>query len=132
MKVVEVRIIFEFLSKLKLNKFEKDTRIAILKNYTEMFTPYKEQEAKMEELKKKIFTDDDLKSIQEAVENKTNLSQDLINKNTEYNSVLTSLFDSECDIKITKVSEEKFVEGLANSDIDFTPIDIVRLKPIFE
>lgn len=132
MKVVEVRIIFEFLSKLKLNKFEKEVRIALLKNYTEMYTVYKEQEAKMEELKKKIFTDDDLKSIQESIENKTSLSQDLINKNTEYNSVLSSLFDSECDIKITKVSEEKFVEGLANSDIDFTPIDIVRLKPIFE
>ena len=132
MKVVEVRIIFEFLSKLKLNKFEKEVRIALLKNYTEMYTVYKEQEAKMEELKKKIFTEDDLKAFQEALENKKGLSQDLINKNNEYNSVLSSLFDSECDIKVTKISEDKFVEGLVESDTDFTPIDIIRLKPIFE
>lgn len=132
MKVVEVRIIFEFLSKLKLNKFDKETRLAVLKNYTEMFTCYKEQETKMEELKKKIFTEKDLLNIQSSIENKVPLTKELIDKNNEYNTILSELFDSECDIKITKISEENFTNGLSDSDVEYTPLDIVRLKPILK
>ena len=132
MKVVEVRIIFEFLSKLKLNKFTKDVRIAVLKNYTELFTAYKEQETKIEELKKKVFSEEDLMAIQESIENKLPLSKELLDKNNEYNSVLTELFESEYDIKITKISEEDFANCLADSEVEFTPLDIVRLKPILK
>lgn len=57
MKAVEVRFIFNFLSNLKLNKLSKETRVAVLKNYTILHTKVKEYDDKIEELRKKIFTD---------------------------------------------------------------------------
>lgn len=132
MKVVEVRTIFEFLSKLKLNKFTKEVRVLVLKNYTSFFTLIKEYDAKLEELRKKIFTDEDLQAIQNSVNNKTPLSKELIDKNLEYNEVITNLFKEECDVKIDKISEKDFIECLSESDIEFTPMDIINLRPILK
>lgn len=132
MKVVEVRTIFDFLSKLKLNKFIKEVRISVLKNYTSFFTLIKEYDAKLEELRKKIFTDEDLQAIQDSVNNKTPLSKELIDKNLEYNEVITNLFKEECDVKIDKISEKDFIECLSESDIEFTPMDIINLRPILK
>lgn len=132
MKVVEVRTIFDFLSKLKLNKFTKEVRVSVLKNYTSFFTLIKEYDAKLEELRKKIFTDEDLQEIQNSVNNKTPLSKELIDKNLEYNEVITNLFKEECDVKIDKISEKDFIECLSESDIEFTPMDIINLRPILK
>ena len=132
MKVVEVRTIFDFLSKLKLNKFTKEVRVLVLKNYTSFFTLIKEYDAKLEELRKKIFTDEDLQAIQSSVNNKTPLSKELIDKNLEYNEVITNLFKEECDVKIDKISEKDFIECLSESDIEFTPMDIINLRPILK
>lgn len=132
MKVVEVRTIFDFLSKLKLNKFTKEVRVSVLKNYTSFFTLIKEYDAKLEELRKKIFTDEDLQAIQDSVNNKTPLSKELIDKNLEYNEVITNLFKEECDVKIDKISEKDFIECLSESDIEFTPMDIINLRPILK
>lgn len=132
MKVVEVRTIFDFLSKLKLNKFTKEVRVSVLKNYTSFFTLIKEYDAKLEELRKKIFTDEDLQAIQDSVNNKTPLSKELIDKNLEYNEVITNLFKEECDVKIDKISEKDFIECLSESNIEFTPMDIINLRPILK
>lgn len=132
MKVVEVRFIFDFLSRLNLSKFDKDVRHAILKNYMDMYSCYKENESKIEELKKKIFTEEDLIDIQTSFKDKTPLNKELADKNNEYNIILSELFNSEYDIKITKISEEKFINGLSDLCIDYTPLDIIRLKPILE
>lgn len=132
MKVVEVKTIFDFLSKLKLNKFTKEVRVSVLKNYTSFFTLIKEYDAKLEELRKKIFTDEDLQAIQDSVNNRTPLSKELIDKNLEYNEVITNLFKEECDVKIDKISEKDFIECLSESDIEFTPMDIINLRPILK
>lgn len=132
MKVVEVRTIFDFLSKLKLNKFTKEVRVSVLKNYTSFFTLIKEYDAKLEELRKKIFTEEDLQAIQDSVNNKTPLSKELIDKNLEYNEVITNLFKEECDVKIDKISEKDFIDCLSESDIEFTPMDIINLRPILK
>lgn len=132
MKVVEVRTIFDFLSKLKLNKFTKEVRVSVLKNYTSFFTLIKEYDAKLEELRKKIFTDEDLQAIQDSVNNRTPLSKELIDKNLEYNEVITNLFKEECDVKIDKISEKDFIECLSESDIEFTPMDIINLRSILK
>lgn len=132
MKVVEVRTIFEFLSKLKLNKFTKEVRIAVLKIHADMFTCFKEQEAKIEEIRKKIFTDEDISLIQESVNNKTPLSKELVDKQSEYNEVINKLFEDECELNITKISQSDFIECLVNSEIEFTPVDIIRIKPILK
>lgn len=132
MKVVEVKTVFDFLSRLKLNKFTKEVRVLVLKNYTSFFTLIKEYDAKLEELRKKIFTDEDLQTIQDSVNNKTPLSKELIDKNLEYNEVITNLFKEECDVKIDKISEKDFIECLSESDIEFTPMDIINLRPILK
>lgn len=132
MKVVEVKTIFEFLSRVKLNKFTKELRVAILKNYTTMYTLVKEYDSKLEELRKKIFTDEDIQKTQESVNNNIPLTKELVNKNLEYNEVITSLFKEECNIKLDKLSEKDFIDCLSESDIEYTPIDILNLKPILK
>lgn len=132
MKVVEVKTIFEFLSRVKLNKFTKELRVAILKNYTTMYTLVKEYDSKLEELRKKIFTDEDIQKIQESVSNNIPLTKELVNKNLEYNEVITSLFKEECNIKLDKLPEKDFIDCLSESDIEYTPIDILNLKPILK
>lgn len=132
MKVVEVRSISEFLSKLKLNKFSKEIRVNVLKNYAELTTANKEIDAKMEELRKKVFTDEELQELQDAINNKTEVSQTLIDKNNEYNEVILKMFNDDCEVKVVKISEEKFIDCLVDSEVEFTPVDILRLKPILK
>lgn len=132
MKVIEIKTIFDFLSKLKLNKFTKEVRVLVLKIHTSFFPLVKEYDSKLEELRKKIFTEEDLQVIQDSITHNTPLSKELIDKNLEYNEIMMSLFNDECDIKIDKISETDFIECLSESDIEFTPMDIVRLKPILK
>lgn len=132
MKVVEVRTIFEFLNKLKLNKFDKETRIAVLKNYTELFSLYKEQEVKMEELRKKIFSSEDLQLLQDSINNRKPLTKDLIEKNSEYNSVIAALFNEDINLELLKVDKDKFLDALSETDIEYTPMDIVQLELLFK
>lgn len=132
MKVVEVRNIYDFLSKLKLNKLTKEVRVAVLKNYTELTTVNREIDAKIEELRKKVFTDEELQELQNAINNKTEVSKVLIDKNNTYNEVILKMFDDECDVKVVKISEEKFIDCLVDSEVEFTPVDILRLKPILK
>lgn len=132
MKVIEIKTIFDFLSKLKLNKFTKEVRVLVLKIHTSFFPLIKEYDSKLEELRKKIFTEEDLQVIQDSITHNVPLSKELIDKNLEYNEIMMSLFNDECDIKIDKISETDFIECLSESDIEFTPMDIVRLKPILK
>lgn len=132
MKAVEVKIIFEFLSKLKLNKIDKDIRISILKNYAELFSCQKEIELKIDEVRKKILSDEDINSINECNKNKTSLPKELIEKINEYNLIIEDVLNTEYDVKITKISEEKFVNNISNAEVDYTPMDIIRMKPILK
>src|SRR5574344_1659682 len=70
MKVNEIVIANRFIADLKLSKFDKVIRLSVLKNYMVLNKIAKEFEAKIEDLRKKMFDDkrEEAQKVQEIRE----------------------------------------------------------------
>lgn len=150
MKVNEIVIANRFLSDLKLSKFDKIVRIAVLKNYMAFSKIAKDYENMLEDLRKKMFDDkqEEAQKVQEIRErlqkSKTQeeflacteeLKQykDFLDLEDEFIKLLNEESSKEVEnIELTKIDRTKFVESLAASGIEFTPRDIDKVEIIFK
>lgn len=138
-----------YLAELKLAKFDKAIRIAIFKNVGELSSAVKAVQDKMEASKKELFKDMDedaqkVGALREEFNKKETSDvrkEEIINELKAYDKYLaaereflevTNKFgDDEVEIKLVTIDFDKFVEGLVESDIEFTAIGLQRIAFLF-
>lgn len=147
-KIIEA---FKLLNGIKMNVVsDKETRSAIISNHLQM---YKVAQAHDEEVKKiyeKLFEgkEEDLKKVaelrQEFMNAKTNEERGAIVKELndnyahifelekEFNDTFAKKAEEDVDIKVVKFDREAFVNACADSGVEFTMVDIIRLEDIFK
>lgn len=149
MKVNEIVIANRFLSDLKLSKFDKIVRIAVLKNYMAFSKIAKDYENMIEDLRKKMF-DDKQEEAQEVQKLRDNLQkaktaeefeqatvelekhQEFLDVENEFIRLINDEASKEVEVEITKIDRNKFVDSLVASGIEFTPRDIDKVELIFK
>ena len=149
MKVNEIVIANRFLSDLKLSKFDKIVRIAVLKNYMAFSKIAKDYENMLEDLRKKMF-DDKQEEAQEVQKLRDNLQkaktaeefeqatvelekhQEFLDAENEFIRLINDEASKEVEVEITKIDRNKFVDSLVASGIEFTPRDIDKVELIFK
>lgn len=147
-KIIEA---FKLLNGIKMNVVsDKETRSAIISNHLQM---YKVAQAHDEEVKKiyeKLFEgkEEDLKKVaelrQEFMNAKTNEERGAIVKELndnyahifelekEFNDTFAKKAEEEIEINLVKFNKEMFINACADSGVEFTMTDIVRLDEIFK
>ena len=149
MKVNEIVIANRFLSDVKLSKFDKIVRIAVLKNYMAFSKIAKDYENMLEDLRKKMF-DDKQEEAQEVQKLRDNLQkaktaeefeqatvelekhQEFLDAENEFIRLINDEASKEVEVEITKIDRNKFVDSLVASGIEFTPRDIDKVELIFK
>ena len=149
MKNKEAVIVNGFISKLKLSKFGKDVRIALLKDYTSLSPIVKSFEENIDTLRSKMFEDyqEDMQKVQElrdkAKAAKSQEEIDKLNKEAEKYSdyfkteqEFVHLYEEEsnkevsCDI--VKIDKESFIDSVIESGEEITIKDIENLSILFK
>ena len=147
-KIIEA---FKLLNGIKMNVVsDKEPRSAIFGTHLQM---YKVAQAHDEEVKKiyeKLFEgkEEDLKKVaelrQEFMNAKTNEERGAIVKELtdnyahifelekEFNDTFAKKAEEEIEINLVKFNKEMFINACADSGVEFTMTDIVRLDEIFK
>lgn len=138
-----------YLSELKLGKFDKDTRLAIYKNVGELSVVVKSIQEKIEASKKELFKglDEQVQKVnalrsefaQENVTNERKMAivqeisqyEDVLKTEREFNDVVNSFGNDEVEVNIQQVNFDNFIMGLVDSDIDFTSSSLQRIAFMF-
>lgn len=150
MKKIEILNLNEILSKVKLNKLEKDVRDVVLTNHLLVFKLADEIKSHIEEIKKKYYEglDSEISILQKyRSEYSSNSTSDsdknaILEKATkecgnilvaEQNvaSFVEKFLLEDVDVPINKISQSVFVEICAASDIDITPADMIKYEFLF-
>lgn len=134
----EIFVANNYISELKLTKFDKDIRIALFKNSGELSQAVKSMQEKLEASRKEVF-----KGLEEQAQkvqalrmeyNKEETTQErkdeilielqdfkeYFKAEKEYNEVVNKFGDDYVEVNIVKFDFDKFVEFLIDADIDFT------------
>lgn len=138
-----------FLAGLKLGKFDKDIRVAIYKNVGELTTAVKAVQEKMEASKKELFKDleedaqkvgvlreefakeETSKERREAIVKEIQEYKDYLNAENEFNKVAIEFGEDEVEIKLITVDFNKFIDGLIESEIEFTAAQLQMISFLF-
>ena len=138
-----------FLAGLKLGKFDKDIRVAIYKNVGELTTTVKAVQEKMEASKKELFKDleedarkvgvlreefakeETTKERKEAIVKEILTYKALLDAENEFNKVAIEFGEDEVEIKLITVDFYKFVDGLIESEIEFTASQLQMISFLF-
>ncbi len=147
-KIIET---FKLLNGIKMNVVtDKETRGAIISNHLKM---YKVAQAHDEEVKKiyeKLFEgkEEDMKEVAKlrekfmnakTQEERGSIVKELNDKyahifelEREFNEAFAKKGEEEIEISLVKFDKEKFINACADSGVEFTMSDIIRLEEIFD
>lgn len=148
MKKVDVLNFTQFLTNLKLNKFDKEIRAAIISNSLLANKIFKEFEENVQDAKKRYFEDLDdqvallinyrekYKVANEEDRIKINdecvsVCADALNAEKEFNVFINNLVQEDVNLNFIKINRDVFVEQCANADIDITVATLELLKGLF-
>ena len=138
-----------FLAGLKLGKFDKDIRVAIYKNVGELTTSVKAVQEKMEASKKELFKDlkedarkvgvlreefakeETAKERKEAIVKEILTYETFLNAEKEFNDIAVKYGEDEVEIKLITVDFNKFIDGLVESEIEFTASQLQMISFLF-
>lgn len=138
-----------YLSSLKLGKFDKDIRVAIFKNVGELSVMIKEVQDKLEASKKELFKDleDDAQKVavlreefnkeettkerKESIIKELVTFEDYLKAEKEFVEITETYGQDEVEIKLCTIDFGKFSEGLTQSDIDFTAGQLQAISFLF-
>lgn len=138
-----------YLSSLKLGKFDKDVRVAIFKNVGELSVMIKEVQDKLEASKKELFKDleedaqkvaalreeynkeETTKERKEAIIKELITFKDYLRAEKEFGEITEIYGQDKVEIKLYTIDFGKFSEGLAQSDIDFTAGQLQAISFLF-
>lgn len=137
-----------FLSNLKLNKFDKEIRAAIISNSLLSNRIVKEIEETIQEARKKYFEgiEDEVDSLVEyrksfetaSDEERSDIKKEIITKcsralaaEAELSDFGNKLLAEEVDLPIVKIDRNSFVDQCSEADIDVTVRILEILEPLF-
>ena len=141
--------VHNFLAGLKLGKFNKDIRVAIYKNVGELTTAVKAVQEKMEASKKELFKDleedaqkvgalreefakeETTKERREAIVKEILTYEAYLDAENEFNKVAIEFGEDEVEIKLITVDFYKFVDGLVDSEVEFTASQLQMISFLF-
>lgn len=143
---------FKFLNGVKMNAVtDKETRGAIISNHLMMYKIAQENEEAVKKVYEKLFEgkNEDLQKVAELrqefnTEGTTNERKLAIVKElndnykhifeleAEFNKAFIERNEEEVDVKVVKFDREAFVNACADSGVEFTMVDIIRLEDIFK
>lgn len=143
---------FKLINGIKMNVVSnKDTRNAIIANHLAMYKIAQENDEEAKKVFEKLFEgkNEDLQKVAELrqefnTEGATNERKLAIVKElndnykhifeleSEFNKTFAERNEEDVDIKVVKFDREAFVNACADSGVEFTMIDIVRLEDIFK
>lgn len=139
----------QYLAGLKLGKFDKDIRVAIYKNVGELTTAVKSVQEKMEASKKELFKDleddaqkvgalrEEFNKVETTKERREAIVKDILtykaflDAENEFNKVAIEFGEDEVEIKLITVDFNKFIDGLVESEIDFTASQLQMVSFLF-
>lgn len=150
MKRIEIVNLFDFFQNLKLNKFGKEIRSAIISNHLKTNRIVKEAEESINETRKKLLEGkeeeinklakyrDLYKEISEESEKIeiahkiNNECKEALSLEAELVSAVNEYYGTEIEIELTKIDQEKFIDECSEADIDITPSDLIKIEKIFK
>ena len=148
MKKKQAISIYRILAKISLNKFNKETRNALIETYEAALEVTEAFDKKVENLRKKLFEGCDIEGLAE-LRRKKNACKDPETRRhydsletTNYASVLElekdlqtqvdKFLDETVTIKLTKIARADFIDGCVEADITVDCDMLNVLKPIFK
>lgn len=145
----QVFIAQNYLAELNLAKFDKDIRIAIYKNVGELSTAVKAVQDKMEASKKSLFKDLDedaqkvnalreefnkeetTKERKDAILVEILAFKEYLDAEKEFMEITSKFGEDEVEVKLVSINFDKFVDGLVESNVEFTAIGLQRIAFLF-
>ena len=149
MKIREIIETQNFINRIKLNKFDKDIRLALVKNYPILDKAIKEYNEYRESLQKKIFEgkDEDITKVQEIrsrlnqkstfeeirqAESDLQPYKEFLELEMEFATLITQKLEEDLDLSLSYINKDEFIENLVKADIDFTFVDLLKINILFE
>lgn len=142
---------FKLINGIKMNVVsDKDTRSAITLNYLSMYKVAQENDEEAKRVYEKLFEgkEEDLRAVAELRqkfmsatknEEKNAIIKELgdnykhiFELEAEFNKIFADRSNEEVDIKVAKLDREAFVNACADSGVEFTMVDIIRLEDFFK
>lgn len=137
MKIREVLDTHGYISELKLNKFDKEIRIKLMRNYPVLDKVVKEVNDYKSSLQEKMFEDcmTDAEKVRdlrrrlpkvateeelEALNKEAEQYSEYLRLEQEFVKCLTEHLEEEIEIKLFPIDKEDFVDNLVKADIEFT------------
>ena len=142
--------VHNFLCGLKLGKFNKDIRVAIFKNVGELTTAVKAVQEKMEASKKELFKDlekdaekvgalreefakeETTKERREAIVKEILTYEKYLDAEKEFNEIAVKYGEDKVKINLIIVDFGKFIDGLVDSEVDFTAPQLQMISFLFK
>lgn len=142
--------VHNFLCGLKLGKFNKDIRVAIFKNVGELTTAVKAVQEKMEASKKELFKDlekdaekvgalreefakeETTKERREAIVKEILTYEKYLDAEKEFNEIAVKYGEDKVKINLITVDFGKFIDGLVDSEVDFTAPQLQMISFMFK
>lgn len=142
--------VHNFLCGLKLGKFNKDIRVAIFKNVGELTTAVKAVQEKMEASKKELFKDlekdgekvgalreefakeETTKERREAIVKEILTYEKFLDTEKEFNEIAVKYGEDKVKINLITVDFGKFIDGLVDSEVDFTAPQLQMISFLFK
>lgn len=149
MKTVNVLNFNQFLSNLKVNKFDKEIRFAIIKNSILANNLVKQFEDSVKSANERVLSEineEEVNLLNEyrtkyktaSDEEKSIILQLIVNdcKNAltaehELNETVKRLSEEEVNEVFVKMDKNNFINQCADADIDITPAMLVELEELF-
>lgn len=142
---------FKLINGIKMNVVSnKDTRNAIIANHLAMYKIAQENDEEAKKVFEKLFEgkEEDVRKVAElrqkfmsATENAERADivkelndnyKQIFELESEFNKTFAERNEEDVDIKVVKFDREAFVNACADSGVEFTMVDIIRLEDIFK
>ena len=142
---------FKLINGIKMNVVsDKDTRNAIIANHLAMYKIAQENDEEAKKVFEKLFEgkEEDVRKVAElrqkfmsATENAERADivkelndnyKQIFELESEFNKAFAERNEEDVDIKVVKFDREAFVNACADSGVEFTMVDIIRLEDIFK
>lgn len=148
MKIREILDTHDYISKLKLNKFDKDIRLNLMRNYPILDKIVKELNDYKKSLKDKMFEDhlNDADKVQElrrklpkiatkeeldAINKEASKYDEYLKLEQEYIKCVSDHLEEEVEVKLYPIDKDEFVENLVKADSEFTLDLLNRIDILF-
>ena len=143
---------FRLINSIKMNVVtDKETRRAIISNHLVMYKVAQENEEEVKKIFEKLFEgkNEELQKVAglrqefnaEGTTNERKLAivkelndnyKHIFELEAEFNNIFENRNEEEVDVKVIEFDREAFVNACADSGVEFTMVDILRLEDIFK